>query len=78
MKVEVGQLVIYDPGYKKELGKVKCMNPRKKDTAFVWYHEGDTAACTDMKYLYPIDERYAREYACDFDNAYALEAIINK
>lgn len=78
MNVEAGQLDIYDPGYKQELGKVKRVNPRKKDTAFVWYHEGDTAACTDMKHLYPIDEEYAREHACDFDNAYALEAIINK
>lgn len=78
MNVEAGQLVIYDPGYKRELGKVKRLNPRKEGTAFVWYSAGDTAACTGINHLYPIDERYARENACDFDNVYALEEIINK
>ncbi len=70
--------MIYNPGYKQELGKVKRLNPRKKGTAFVWYNVGDTAACTDVKHLYPVDEEYAREHACDFDNAYALNEIINK
>lgn len=78
MLVEAGQLVIYDPGYKQEIGKVKRVNDYKPNHAFVWYHTGDTAACTDMKYLYLVDERYAREHACDFENAYALEDIINK
>lgn len=78
MMIEAGQLVIYDPGYKQEIGRVKRLNPRKKGTAFVWYDEGDTAACTNMDHLYPVDERYAREHACDFENAYALSAIINK
>lgn len=73
-----GQLVIYDPGHTCEIGKVKRLNPNKIGTAFVWYHMGDTAACTDVRDLYPIDERFARKHKDLFKNAYALEDIINK
>ena len=78
MRVEAGQLVMYDPGYKCEVGKVKRINPYFEDKAFVWYHTGDTAACTNMDDLYPIDERFAREHADLFENKYALEEIIKK
>lgn len=78
MRVEAGQLVIYDPGYKCEVGKVKRINPYFENKAFVWYHTGDTAACTDMNDLYPIDVRFAREHADLFENRYALEHLINK
>lgn len=78
MKIEVGQLVMYDPGYTCEVGKVKRINPYDETKAFVWYHTGDTAACTPMEYLYPIDERFARQHKASFNNAYALEEIIAK
>lgn len=78
MKIEAGMLVIYDPGYKCELGKVKRINPRDNTTAFVWYHLCDTTACTKIKDLYPINERFVRDHMDMFENKYALEEIINK
>lgn len=78
MEVKAGQLVVYDPGYKREIGKVKCLNTSEDTSAFVWYHGGDTASCTPMKYLHPIDEGYARLHLGEFENAYALEDIIKK
>lgn len=78
MRVKAGMLVMYDPGYKCELGKVKRLNPYDENKAFVWYHTGDTAACTNMKDLYPIDERFARNHADMFENKYAIDDIINK
>lgn len=78
MKVEAGQLVMYDPGYTCEVGKVKRINPYDNTKAFVWYHTGDTAACTSMEFLYPIDEKFARLHKKLFKNAYALEEILRK
>lgn len=78
MEVKAGQLVVYDPGYKREIGKVKCLNANEDTSAFVWYHSGDTAACTPMKYLQPIDEGYVRLHLREFENAYAFEDIIKK
>lgn len=78
MNVQAGQLVMYDPGYKAEIGKVKRINPHDPKSVFVWYHLGDTAACTNMRDLYPIDERFARNHKDLFENAYALDDIINK
>lgn len=69
---------MYDPGYKCELGKVKRLNPYDENKAFVWYHGGDTASCTNIEDLYPIDERFARNHEDMFANKYALEQIINK
>lgn len=78
MKVVAGQLVMYDPGYKCDLGKVKRINPYDETKAFVWYSTGDTASCTSMTDLYPIDEKFARRHADVFENKYALEEIIKK
>lgn len=78
MQVTAGQLVMYDPGYKAEIGRVKCINPHDPRYAFVWYHTGDTAACTNMSDLYPIDEKFARRHKAMFENGYALEEIIKK
>lgn len=78
MNVEAGQLVVYDPGYKIELGKVKRLNDKKPDTAFVWYGSGDTAACTNIAKLYPISLETAYELRDVFENAYAFNEIINK
>lgn len=78
MQVTAGQLVMYDPGYKVEIGKVKRINPHDPNKAFIWYHTGDTTACTNMSDLYPIDEKFARRRKVMFENGYALENIINK
>lgn len=78
MNIEAGQLVVYDPGYKIELGKVKRMNDLNPDTAYVWYHEGDTAVCTNVSKLYPISLETAYEMRDIFENAYAFEEIIHK
>ena len=77
MNIEAGQLVVYDPGYKIELGRVKRLNDRKPGTAFVWYH-GDTATCTNVAKLYPISLETAYEMRDIFENAYAFDEIINK
>lgn len=36
-----------------EIGKIKSLNPGRK-TAFVWYNQGATAACTQLEDLIPI------------------------
>lgn len=43
-----GDWVIYDPGYKKEIGRVV---EDKGSHAYVCYHEGCTAANTPKQYL---------------------------
>lgn len=78
MQVKAGQLVVYDPGYKAEVGKVKRINLHDPSKAFVWYSSGDTASCTNLSDLYPIDEKFARKHKKLFENAYALEDIISK
>lgn len=76
--IKEGTLVVYDPGYKLELGKVKRINPHDENKVFVWYHSGDTAACTNMENLYPVTEEFALKHKDMFRNAYAIEEIINK
>lgn len=53
-----GDLVIYDNGYKIEFGKIKQICP-DLNSAWVWYHEGDTAAKTSFEYLKYIENEYA-------------------
>ncbi len=54
-----GDLVVYAPidnngnFYKFELGKIKSINKKKK-TAFVYYHTGETAANTNLLDLIKI------------------------
>lgn len=48
-----GDWVIYDPGYKQEIGRVtKC----GKASAFVCYSCGCTAAATPLEYLRPATD----------------------
>lgn len=63
-KFEVGEIVVFigrDSDreiYTVEVGKIKSINEKRK-TAFVNYHAGETAACTNFSDLYHIkNSRY--------------------
>lgn len=58
-----GDLVVYQNGDTYGIGKIKRVTP---DGAFVWYHEGDTAAKTPFDCMHLIS------------NAYAIKAILEK
>lgn len=84
---EAGDLVRYK--FKNELGKIKRLNPHMKDCAFVWYHCGDTAACTGFDLIslvlskeevdkYTTEELLTKLENMEFSNAYAIEEIIKK
>lgn len=75
--IEPGMLVIYDPGYKVEFGKVKRLNG-DGTKAFVWYHCGDTAACTRIEDLYPVEKEFVLKHKDMFENAYAIDDVIAK
>lgn len=48
MRFGFGDWVVYDPGYKQEIGRVtEC----RENSAFVCYHQGCTAASTPLEYL---------------------------
>jgi len=53
-----GEVVLYQNGDKFELGVVKRLG-NMPDTYFVWYHMGDTTACTDVRNLHKITNSYA-------------------
>ena len=57
-KYEVGEVVIYQNGDKFELGVVK-RKANQEDEYFIWYHMGDTAACTHARNLHKITNSYA-------------------
>lgn len=64
---KIGEIVAFigkDPDgeiYTVEVGKIKSINKDKK-TAFVYYHAGDTVACTNFSDLYHINNnRYIKE-----------------
>lgn len=49
-----GDWVVYDPGYKQEIGRVtEC----GESSAFVCYTSGCTAASTPLEYLRPATEQ---------------------
>lgn len=50
-----GELIIYRNGERYEIGKIKRVT---KDGAFVWYHEGDTAAKTPFDCMYKLVNAY--------------------
>lgn len=75
--IEPGMLIVYDPGYKVELGKVKRLS-KDGTSAFVWYHSGDAAAYTRLEDLYPIKKEFVLQYRDMFENAYAIDDIIAK
>lgn len=51
-----GDYVIYDPGYKVEIGRVT--GSRDDETIFVCYHSGDTAAATSLSRVRKIENQY--------------------
>jgi len=53
-----GEVVLYQNGDKFELGVVKRLG-NMPDTYFVWYHMGDTTACTHVRNLHKIINSYA-------------------
>lgn len=64
MKYKEGQLIIYQNGDRYEVGKIKRF--KDKNSAFIWYYQGDTAALTDLDLIKPII------------NEYAIQELINK
>ena len=52
----VGQLIIYGNGDSYEIGKIKRLTA---DGAFVWYHDGETAAKTAYEDMHPLVNEYA-------------------
>ena len=56
MNFKEGQLVIYKGIYGYEVGKIKRI--KDDESAFVWYHGGDTAALTNFTLLSPIINDY--------------------
>lgn len=54
-KFREGQLVVCNNGSRCEVGKIKRV---VEDGAFVFYHEGETAAKTPFDCMYPIENEY--------------------
>lgn len=54
-----GDYVIFDPGYKVEIGRVS--SSRNGKTVFICYHGGDTAAATDQTLIRKIENQYVIE-----------------
>lgn len=50
-----GELIIYKNGDRFEIGKIKRIT---EDGAFVWYHEGDTAAKTPFDCMHKLINAY--------------------
>lgn len=50
-----GDYIIYQNGDRYEIGKIKRITP---DGAFVWYHNGDTAAKTPFDRMHKIANEY--------------------
>jgi len=59
-KFEVGEVVIYQNGESFELGIIKRLG-NSPQTYFIYYHTGDTAACTHERNLHKIINLYAFE-----------------
>lgn len=51
-----GDYVIFDPGYKVEIGRVSSYRDAK--TVFVYYHSGDTAEATAQSLIRKIENQY--------------------
>ena len=64
MDFQKGQIVIYKGSNGYELGKIKKI--KDNNSAWVWYHSGDTAALTDFDLIKPLI------------NDYCISDIINK
>lgn len=73
-----GDWVIYTNGGRKEVGLVKRVNEARPPECcptsyFVWYHEGDTAACTPASTLQRIES--PDPFTNVVNNAYAIESL---
>jgi len=53
-----GELIVYQNGDRFEIGKIKRIT---KDGAFVWYHEGETAAKTPFDCMHKLVNGYVIE-----------------
>ena len=51
-----GELIVYQNGDRFEIGKIKRIT---EDGAFVWYHEGETAAETPFDCMHKLVNAYA-------------------
>lgn len=54
-KFREGQLVVCNNGNRWVVGKIKCI---VENGAFVFYHEGETAAKTPFDCMHPIENEY--------------------
>jgi hypothetical protein len=63
---KAGQLVIYKMGDDCEIGKIKRICD-DGESAFVWYHSGETSAKTKLSDLSPIK-----------NSKYIMETILGK
>ena len=52
---KVGEYIVYRNGDRYELGKIKRITD---DGAFVYYHEGDTAAKTPFNCMHKLANEY--------------------
>ena len=50
-----GELIVYQNGDRFEIGKIKRIT---EDGAFVWYHEGETAAKTPFDCMHKLVNAY--------------------
>lgn len=75
--LQKGDIVIYDPGYKCEIGVVSNLSVHP-DSVFVIFGLGECGAHTDVKNLYKISKRFALAHKNIFDNSYAVENILEK
>ena len=53
-----GELIVYQNGDRFEIGKIKRIT---EDGAFVWYHEGETAAKTPFDCMHKLVNGYVIE-----------------
>ena len=58
MDFKEGELIIYQNGDRFEIGKIKRIT---EDGAFVWYHEGETAAKTPFDCMHKLVNGYVIE-----------------
>ena len=58
MGFKEGELIIYQNGDRFEIGKIKRIT---EDGAFVWYHEGETAAKTPFDCMHKLVNGYVIE-----------------
>lgn len=56
MDFKEGELIVYQNGDRFEIGKIKRIT---EDGAFVWYHEGETAAKTPFDCMHKLVNAYA-------------------